>query len=356
MAGMVEQGRGQGSRRSPPMWAVVTLLGIIGLTFAAMHNQAAPLASLAEGTSANAAEYGVAAVTMTARHRELVAQQTPALSLVPAGGTGGNIVGVAQVVATPTTQPAVAPTPTDTPRPTRWVLVTATVLNVRAGPSAADALIGQVRQDECLAMVLVGGGWYKLALADGQQGWSSGAFLAEVATCPPGSVVVMASAGVGIPAALTSTPVAAVAVATPTPPATRGAEANQGANLRAGPGTDYAMVGGIQAGSPVQVVARTSDGSWLKLGSGVWVAAFLVDNAPVVPETNDIPALPPTATAPPVSTATRAAPAVINSAPGVAYRVGAICRDGSSSGATGRGACSHHGGVSCWRMSDGGCR
>lgn len=37
-------------------------------------------------------------------------------------------------------------------------------------------------------------------------------------------------------------------------------------------------------------------------------------------------------------------------------RVGARCRDGSSSSATGRGACSHHGGVSCWRYSDGTCR
>lgn len=31
------------------------------------------------------------------------------------------------------------------------------------------------------------------------------------------------------------------------------------------------------------------------------------------------------------------------------YRVGAVCRDGSSSTATGRGACSHHGGVARWK-------
>lgn len=30
------------------------------------------------------------------------------------------------------------------------------------------------------------------------------------------------------------------------------------------------------------------------------------------------------------------------------YRTGAICRDGWRSSATGRGACSHHGGVSYW--------
>lgn len=36
-------------------------------------------------------------------------------------------------------------------------------------------------------------------------------------------------------------------------------------------------------------------------------------------------------------------------------RIGATCRDGSSSNATGSGACSTHGGVSCWRYSDGTC-
>ena len=38
------------------------------------------------------------------------------------------------------------------------------------------------------------------------------------------------------------------------------------------------------------------------------------------------------------------------------YRIGAICLDGWQSKATGSGACSHHGGVKCWRYSDGTCR
>lgn len=37
-------------------------------------------------------------------------------------------------------------------------------------------------------------------------------------------------------------------------------------------------------------------------------------------------------------------------------RTGAVCKDGTSSSATGRGACSGHGGVSCWNYSDGSCR
>jgi hypothetical protein len=37
------------------------------------------------------------------------------------------------------------------------------------------------------------------------------------------------------------------------------------------------------------------------------------------------------------------------------HRVGAMCKDGTTSTATGSGACSHHGGVSCWEYSDGTC-
>jgi hypothetical protein len=37
------------------------------------------------------------------------------------------------------------------------------------------------------------------------------------------------------------------------------------------------------------------------------------------------------------------------------HRIGAACKDGTSSTATGSGACSHHGGVSCWQYSDGTC-
>ena len=37
------------------------------------------------------------------------------------------------------------------------------------------------------------------------------------------------------------------------------------------------------------------------------------------------------------------------------HRIGAICNDGTESTATGSGACSHHGGVNCWKYSDGTC-
>jgi hypothetical protein len=44
-----------------------------------------------------------------------------------------------------------------------------------------------------------------------------------------------------------------------------------------------------------------------------------------------------------------------SAAQGDRHRIGAVCNDGTSSKATGSGACSHHGGVSCWQYSDGTC-
>jgi hypothetical protein len=52
------------------------------------------------------------------------------------------------------------------------------------------------------------------------------------------------------------------------------------ANLREGPGTDYAVIGGTVAGQPLQLVGRNSAGDWLQLDSGAWIAASLVRDAP----------------------------------------------------------------------------
>lgn len=51
-----------------------------------------------------------------------------------------------------------------------------------------------------------------------------------------------------------------------------------------------------------------------------------------------------------------ALPAIVpTQPPAAAYRIGATCADGTRSTATGSGACSRHGGVQCWQMSDGSC-
>jgi hypothetical protein len=56
---------------------------------------------------------------------------------------------------------------------------------------------------------------------------------------------------------------------------------NEDANLRAGPGTGYAKVGGLKKGSTVTVIGRNEAGDWLVVQvQGIpqaWVAAFLVN-------------------------------------------------------------------------------
>lgn len=49
------------------------------------------------------------------------------------------------------------------------------------------------------------------------------------------------------------------------------------ANLRAGPGTKYAIVGSAPAGSAVRIAGTNKAGDWYHLSSGRWIAAFLVD-------------------------------------------------------------------------------
>ena len=48
------------------------------------------------------------------------------------------------------------------------------------------------------------------------------------------------------------------------------------ANLRAGPGTTFAIVGSAQAGQSVTILSKSAAGDWYQIGDGRWIAAFLV--------------------------------------------------------------------------------
>ncbi|MFN8467636.1 MAG: SH3 domain-containing protein [Caldilineaceae bacterium] len=52
---------------------------------------------------------------------------------------------------------------------------------------------------------------------------------------------------------------------------------NRSANLRAGPGTKYAVVGSAPAGTTVHIAGTNKAGDWYHLSNGRWIAAFLVD-------------------------------------------------------------------------------
>lgn len=98
------------------------------------------------------------------------------------------------------------------------------------------------------------------------------------------------------------------------------------ANLRAGPGTSFAVVGSAKAGQSVNLVELNAAGDWYRLASGEWIAAFLVTvdtGQPTVDASTTATPLPtqpvtatvtaPTATpAPPTATPTPEKPGLVH--------------------------------------------
>lgn len=82
-----------------------------------------------------------------------------------------------------------------------------------------------------------------------------------------------------VTATLTATPINSQPLlrATVTPTESPDAVALRNANLRRGPGTNYAVVGGVGSNEALEITAQNGDGTWLQLRDGSWIAAFLVD-------------------------------------------------------------------------------
>jgi hypothetical protein len=80
--------------------------------------------------------------------------------------------------------------------------------------------------------------------------------------------------------------------ATKAAPTTGQPVANANANLRAGPGTSFAVIGSAKAGQPLKLVAKNPAGDWLQLDTGAWIFGRLVAAAPDLPVAEDIPTLP----------------------------------------------------------------
>lgn len=78
------------------------------------------------------------------------------------------------------------------------------------------------------------------------------------------------------------------------------------ANLRAGPGTTYAITGSAKQGQSLLIVGRNQTGDWYNLDSGAWIAASLVNHAPAA-ATLTVVTSQTTTTAPAQPTATPAA-------------------------------------------------
>jgi uncharacterized protein YraI len=144
-------------------------------------------------------------------------------------------------------------------------------------------------------------------------------------------------------------------IATPTPLAQ--VQVTRAVNLRTGPGLDFTVIRTLRVKTDVELIAlRDENGNrWYQVRAGEdegWVSGQILKvdaaQAALLP-TNTDSFTPPTATPKPtalpkptVAPKQLAAPVVTGG------RIGAICRDRTRSNATGRGACSHHGGVDHW--------
>lgn len=147
--------------------------------------------------------------------------------------------------------------------------------------------------------------------AIGQKRMSAGASCALAFSCA--LLICWLSPGTTRADQLTPAPEIISAQATAIPVAVK-----TGANLRAGPGTNYPRIGGAKAGQVIEIVARNPAGDWYQLTSGAWIFGNLVENAPNVPVVTNIPT-PPGATPGPVPSV--AVTAAINGAQQVSVKV-----------------------------------
>ena len=61
---------------------------------------------------------------------------------------------------------------------------------------------------------------------------------------------------------------------------------NTNSRLRAGPGTNFDIVGRVPQGGAVTIVGENADGTWLLLDNGAWIAEFLVEPIEPAPSNN----------------------------------------------------------------------
>lgn len=139
-----------------------------------------------------------------------------------------------------------------------------------------NAAASNKRGPGCL--VLIGAGVVAVLIVVRFMG-DRGAAIAPVA---PNRVVSVAESGTptSTPTVVAPPTKSKMAITTVTPSPTIPAAlpmANASANLRAGPGIDFDIVGGVSPGEVMEVVGQNTDGTWLQLASGAWIAASLVD-------------------------------------------------------------------------------
>ncbi len=217
-----------------------------------------------------------------------------------------------EITATPTTEATPAVTATAEATPTTEVTATVqapsglpvvettatTTANLRAGPATTFDLVGQVGPGATIAVVgisedgqwylLDGGTWIATFLAADTQIPNLPIATQELVDQASGTTpVVAATPAVTATTVVTSavTPAATpAATATPVPAASTAVTptTTTDANLRAGPGTEFPIIGGTINGQAINIVGRNADGTWFRLDNTGWIFGELVANPPAL--------------------------------------------------------------------------
>ncbi len=136
----------------------------------------------------------------------------------------------------------------------------------------------------------------------------------QVASGPTAAVIIptVTIAPTQAPATPTSPPTEPPATIAPTTDTSPRFTISSGANVRSGPGTNYAIIGGVATGESLAVTGRNADGQWLAVnfaGGTGWVAAFVgtfngdLNALPVVVAEPPLATLPPPTATRPANTA-----------------------------------------------------
>jgi uncharacterized protein YraI len=215
-------------------------------------------------------------------------------------------------------------------------VVTVGQLNLRSGPSTSDSVLGRVPQGTRVEILdtSTDGAWYQARTA-GNEGWLFAQFVAlDGLTDGAGTVDGAPPAEAATPAETTAPATGGGATATTVPARI---------NVRGGPGTNYAVVSSVAAGTQLDIIGIDEAGAWYQVrGAGLpdpaWVFANLttltgtLDGVPRVADA-DLPAAPAAAPAS-VSASIPGAPAAApNTATGFGHGITANLWQGDKQGA-----------------------
>lgn len=241
------------------------------------------------------------------------------------------------------------------------------LVNIRGGPGINYSIRGSLRKGESAIVIAKSkdSKWWQIEWGQDRNNWISAEyvkFYGDAANIPVSST----ETRLPLQSPLSTTTVS--------PTSTKIKIEFDFVNIRNGPGTTYPIRGQLRVGDSASVIGKSTDGEWVQiewqqesiLYKGGWVSIKFVkfyETASIIPVTETTQTTTPSnsnasqsssgsqSTASNSSTTTIPKPPTSNSASVLRNRYGAICRDGSTSQSTGRGACSHHGGVSRWLYS-----